>query len=137
MGTRIAPPFAPWPYIAGSRYVDRGDPAAYDFLTADFPLNAAWGDVDLSAILPAGAVAVNILLAVTSVAAIGSMYLKNGNFIEDVTRPNELALQVQTLNAETFEEGFVSLPSDRKLSYFHVNYGGGETIRAVVKGWYI
>ncbi|GAH84380.1 unnamed protein product, partial [marine sediment metagenome] len=39
-------------------FVDRGDPAAVDWVTGDFTRDGAWHDLDLSAIVPAGAKAV-------------------------------------------------------------------------------
>lgn len=41
-------------------FVDRGDPAAYDFTTSSLTKNSQWQDLDLSAIVPAGAKAVII-----------------------------------------------------------------------------
>jgi len=40
--------------------VDRGDPGSADFTVGDFTCDAAWHDLDLSGIVPAGAMAVLI-----------------------------------------------------------------------------
>lgn len=64
----------------GICFVDRGDPAAWDFVTGDFTKDNAWHDLDLSGIVPALAKAVLLRLYVAS-AALGKSFLlrKDGN----------------------------------------------------------
>lgn len=40
-------------YLTNS-YVDRGDPGPFDFFQANFTIDSAWHELDLSAIIPAG-----------------------------------------------------------------------------------
>lgn len=42
-------------------FVDRGDPAAYDYAKEDLTIDGAWHDLDLSALVPAGAKAVLLI----------------------------------------------------------------------------
>jgi hypothetical protein len=44
----------------GMQFVDRGDPAAWDFEVGDFTTDGAWHDLDLSGIIPAGVSMVQI-----------------------------------------------------------------------------
>lgn len=65
-------------------FVDRGDPAALDFILGDFVQGFIWQDLDLSGIVPAGAKAVVIRLSVANNLVGSSVFLRrngNANFI--------------------------------------------------------
>ena len=53
---------------AGSKLVDRGDPAAWDKTVADLTQDIDWHDLDFSAVLPANAKFVLIYFSGTGVA---------------------------------------------------------------------
>ena len=60
--------------------VDRGDPAAVDYAVGDLTTDGDWHDLDLSSIVPDGAVAVKVSVGIEDDAAGSSFSLrKNGN----------------------------------------------------------
>ena len=61
-------------------FVDRGDPADYDFIESDLTLDGNWHDMDLSGIVPDGAKAVSIRIdTITGTATAYSAFRKKGN----------------------------------------------------------
>lgn len=61
-------------------FIDRGDPAAVDWTQADLTMDSTWRDLDLSAIVPAGAKLVLLRVNVFDAAAsLEMIFRKNGN----------------------------------------------------------
>jgi len=75
-------------------FVNRGDPAAYDYTQATLILDGAYHDLDLSAIVPAGATAI-LLVGEGSNSGKWILFRKNGN--------------ANTINISAFENGAVGL----------------------------
>ena len=48
----------------GGQYVDRGDPSSWDFQEGDLTTDNTWRDLDLSSIVPSGAVAVHLYVLI-------------------------------------------------------------------------
>jgi len=119
----------------GHQYVDRGDPAAPDLIQSGMTLDSGWYDWDLSSIVPAGAVAVE-LAVVMSNDTVGKelSFRKNGN------TNNHNALRHKQIVANGTEEfaGMVSCDSSRVIEYFGT--GGAVTwlvVQVAVRGWWI
>jgi hypothetical protein len=117
----------------GHGYVDRGDPAGWDFDITNFPTAWIWTELNLSSIVPAGAIAVHILVSCrTTVANEEIMFRKNGNIHET----NMSECRPQVANLYDVGEFIVSLSSDRKIDYN--KYGTHfDSISVVVKGWWV
>lgn len=117
----------------GMTWVDRGDPAAPDWTELTLTLDGNWHDLDLSAIIDAGA-----LLVIFRVFVIGGeggptdfMMRTNGNINEvNVDR----VLPVVTF--KTFFQSFIVTPDENGI----VEYLGGAAIPdldVTVAGWFI
>lgn len=117
----------------GMNFVDRGDPAGLDWTQATLTTDGTWRDLDLSAIVPAGAVAVVLetLIADNSVQLTIS-YRKKGN----VNDRNVSTIYNQVSNFFVHAPSIVPCDTDRKIQYNASNIVW-TTIRIVVKGWWI
>ena len=112
-------------------FVDRGDPAAIDYGDGDFTHNGLWIDLDLSSIVPAGAIAVVLYVVVGAGGAVGQglLFRKNGNS-KVVNTPGVGD------SGHAFGSGTVIVPCDsgRVIEY---NCGGAVTVaNVVVVGWF-
>ena len=117
----------------GNSYVDRGDPAAADFAVGDFTTDASWNDLDLSSIVPAGAVAVHLYVVINDNAAGSAMlFRKNGN--SNAFNIGRVATHVTGIT----ESGDVitTLDSNRVIEYWGTNVAF-VSIDVTVKGWFI
>lgn len=113
------------------KYVDRGDPAAWDKTTGDLIIDSAWHDIDFSGIITdPNAVAVHVRVQITD-DTIGRTALlrKNGN----VNAVNELVCRTQAANISREADGFVSLDADLKVEYNITT--GVDSAAIVVRGW--
>lgn len=113
-----------------SAFVDRGDPASVDFDTDDFTKDSGWHDLDLSAIVPAGAKAV-----VFHVILVG----EDATTIYFRTKGNVNNFNMSTISAvfgfSAFRADMICpLNTDRFLSY-----NAGSVVCTIldftVKGW--
>jgi len=114
-------------------FVDRGDPNAHDFTKINFVTDGTWHDLDLSAIVPAGAVAVMLKLQINATAANKLVYFrKNGN----VQPFNVSFLATQVPNIWNGDDLIVALDTDRKVEYLiHIATWG--SINLTVSGWFV
>jgi len=115
-----------------SMYVNRGDPAAYDYVKTDLTLDGAWHTLDLSSLVPKGAAAV-FLVGHLEGAAIdwGIKFKKNGQ-TNDV---NHGGMETIRANIERHRSSIVSLDSDRKIEYRADNQAW-TTLNLAVRGWW-
>lgn len=114
-------------------FVDRGDPASWDFSTGDFITDGAWHELDLSAIVPAGAKAVSLRLKVTDeLTVIGAKFRKAGNS----NSLNIFDIITGVSNYAIVEHGCVALDENRKVEYNFFNTTWTE-IYVIVKGWWL
>ena len=117
---------------AQHKYHYRGDNQAYDFTVSNFTTDGDPHELDLSSIIPAGAIAAHIFLAIRDGAAESYiLFLKKGTAY---TR-NRLFIQTQVANLEIEIEGIVALGADRKVKYISSNLAF-DTINFEVKGWF-
>jgi len=116
-------------------YVDRGDPAGWDKKAdiGDFITDGTWRGLDLSGIVPAGALAINIrVLVVDNVLASRVLFRKPGN-----TNPiNVLGLDILVVNANHGLYGHVACGADRTIAYWGSNLTF-TTLQLAVIGWFI
>jgi hypothetical protein len=114
-------------------YVDRGDPSASDFTLASLTTNGAWQDLDLSAIVPAGAVSVHMTVQIRDDATDSWVsFRKNGN--SNAINAANIPTQVANLNLEN--ELIVTLDANRVIEYSAKN----TTFTAIsikIRGWFL
>lgn len=127
---------AQWGYLGGAsgidHYVDRGDPAAYDFTLGSFTTDGTWRDLDLSAIVPAGATTVHVKVIIQDDAAASNFELrKNGNS----NTFNTSGMATQVANTQMTAEFTVSCDVDRIIEYRATNLTWVGGIYFVVRGW--
>lgn len=114
-------------------YFDRGDPADADFTLVDFTLDNTWHDLDLSAIVPADAQAVNLKLNVRSAAAqTRYAFRKKGNVFEW----NTLVIWSQVANIRKGVISAVACDSNRIIQYKSIG-GVTNVLIVVVSGWWL
>jgi len=114
-------------------FIDRGDPTIWDYTKAHFTTDGAWHEFDLSAIVPAGAVAVLFLLRIQDDAT-DSYYCfrRNGN-----TRTYNCSRGgTWVANVFGYADHVCPLSSDRKIDYLFKNVVF-TNIDFVVKGWWL
>jgi len=113
-------------------YVDRGDPAAYDYAKEDLDLDGAWHDLDLSALVPAGAKAVFIMGHIEGTAVDwGIIFRKKGNTNE----VNHGGMETLRAGVERHRSSTVSLDADRVIQYKADNQSW-TTLDLSVRGWW-
>lgn len=111
--------------------IDRGDPAAFDFIETALTQDMAWHDLDLSAIVPADAswVLLRILAKHTSTIAGAILFRKNGN-------ANTVAVEtadVVKINVDCFTQLLVPCDSSQVIEYM---YPANLTdLQIAVLGW--
>jgi len=120
--------------LAASGFVDRGDPSGYDKAVGDFTADAAWHDLDLSAIVPAKAKAIYLRITIQNDTLNESVSLrKNGN--TDVYGARLCRCQVVN---QAFDN-YLLIPCDTKrvIEYQASNGGTWAAINFVVLGWFL
>lgn len=114
-------------------FIDRGDPAAYDFIANDLTKDDAWHDLDLSGIVPSGSTAVLINLQAKSNGA--------GNYFQLRTNGNSNSRNVSyiTTPVAVVANGFdciVPVDSTRIIEYL-LSVATWFTASLTVKGWWL
>lgn len=114
-------------------FVDRGDPAAFDFVHGTLTIDNTWHDLSLASIVPAGAIAVALYISIWSDAVNTVIaFRKKGN-------SNEFNLSkhiTQVANIYNFSDLMVIPDSNRIIQYKGAS-GGNQEIDITVKGWWI
>lgn len=115
------------------RYFDRGDPNIWDFGMLDLTLDGAWHTLDLSAIVPANAVAVSLKVNLRNTAIHKKFDLrKTGNAQAYCT----CALWTQVANIRIGGVFVVSCSESRSIDYISA-VGGWTSINLQVNGWWL
>jgi len=113
-------------------FVDRGDPTGYDFIASDHTVCGVWTDMDLSAIVPAGALAVLIKFGGYRADIVTNFQLrKKGNSNEY----NVSTINMQVENVWVYADLIVPLPPSRIIQY--KQYQVWNESNLTVKGWWI
>jgi len=113
-------------------YVDRGDPAAWDYQLANLTTDGAWHDLDLHTLVPAEAVAVKLLVRILDNAASSVItFRKKGN----VNTYNAAFVRTQVANINIEGDLLASCSTDRIIQYLATNtvFTG---IYILVRGWF-
>ena len=116
-----------------SLYVDRGDPAAMDFIVSDLTTDGSWHELDLSSIVPAGAHAVNMRLAIADNLTNEVLNIREKSNTNNI---NLLTVKTQVANLVNYTSGIVTCDNDRKIEY-NASNTTWTYIGIVVGGWFI
>ncbi len=113
-------------------YVDRGDPSVHDYTNA-FTTDGTWYDLDLSSVVPAGAIAVSLFVYLVDDATGSTLiFRKNGNSNE----VNVSSCVTKIINTAFSFDVITVLDSNRVIEYKATNTTW-TTIIVSVKGWWI
>lgn len=131
--TRVPSQQAIKAYVDGKGFVERSDPSAADFSQASMTTDNTYRNMDLSAIVPAGAEAVLLTVTISDDAAASELrFRKDGN-------TNSFAdafLNTQVTGIQIGADIIVPLPASRIIEYIGDNLTF-TSIVVVVKGWWI
>ena len=116
-----------------THFVDRGDPAAVDFLKANLTTNGAWQEMRLDGIVPSAAKAVLFTLTlVNSATAKSATFRKFAN-----TNAANVSVDATIVaNLSTSGDYICPIGTDGKLGYNFTNIGW-LYISFTVKGWWL
>jgi len=113
-------------------FVDRGDPASYDYAKEDLTIDGAWHDLNLSSIVPAGAKAVFIIGHVEGADVDWAiMFRKKGNTNE----VNHGGMETIRANVERHRSSIVAMDSNRVIQYKADNEAW-TTLSLAVRAWW-
>lgn len=113
-------------------FVDRGDPADYDFDVNDFTTDGNWHDLDLSGIVPAKAKAVLLFVRIrNNVVGASIRFRRNGN----VNDQSSNAVYTQVSNLSKGLDMVTPLDENRIIEYRASNVVFTD-ITANVRGWW-
>lgn len=116
----------------GKCSTDRGDPAAYDWVVANFTRDNNWHDLDLSGIVPDKAKFVLFNIEIAQVATGKTFWLrKNGN----VNTKNVSQLRTQAVGLTLVGDVVTPCDANRKVEY-RADTGTWLVINVTVKGWW-
>lgn len=118
--------------IGDGQFVDRGDPAAYDWTEADLTLNGNWHDLDCSGVAPAGATAI-LFNAIIEDDAANSVFKMRENGASNEINAGAVRTQVADLpNDKTF---IIACNYAQIVEYWATNVTW-TSIDLVVSGWW-
>lgn len=113
-------------------FVDRGDPADDDFDQTDLPIVGSYADLDVSSIVPAGAIAILYRLVYMHPASgMQLTFQKKGNS-NDI---NKSQVFTQVANIYAAQDCIVALDASRVFQYFQST--SFSYIRIAIRGWWI
>ena len=114
-------------------YVDRGDPAAYDFEIGDFTQDNAWHNLDLSAIIPLSAKAILMDWDYNNSATNRHIELrKNGQ-----TNNKNHAEVHSYVAAQDDHAVMIVSPDGNRIVEYKVSTAGWSAIAMTIRGWWI
>lgn len=124
--------FAAASHTHSGYFVDRGDPAVSDWDQDDLTMNNAWHDLDLSAIVPAGAIAVLLLVAFLDDTL--------NSYLEFRKKGNSNAMNVGVVTATVInvshqEDILVACDSNRVIEYHATE--DLLSVYITVRGWWL
>lgn len=118
---------------SGDTFVSRGDINANDYVLENFTTNGTWRDLNLSAIVPAGAKYVLFAIIMRDDAAGSTFQIrKNGNANDF----NVLAARTQVANVYVDYRGIVECDTNRVVEYKATNLTWTE-IYVHIDGWWV
>ena len=114
-------------------YVDRGDPVGPDWSTSAFTTDQTWRDLDCSAIVPSGAVAIVFLLIIADDTIGGRFrFRKNGNS----NSYNVPGIDQNVANLYYQAQLLVACDANRIIEYWATTKSW-TVITLTVLGWFI
>lgn len=113
-------------------FVDRGDPASYDFVKTDFTIDGAWHDLDLSLIVPKIARAVLLIGHVEGNGVDWTMQFKKYAQTNDI---NHGGMETLRANVERCRMMIVAMDKNQKVQYKADNENW-TTLDLAVRGWW-
>ena len=116
---------------AGHKYIDRGDPDAFDFDETDLTMDSSWYDLDLSGIITdSDAVLVHLRVSITDATIGANFYLReNGN----TQGYNVSVLTIQNAGTYMHEDAWVTLDENLVIEYNAAV--AFDAVKIVVRGW--
>lgn len=113
-------------------FVDRGDPAAYDYAKTDLVLNGTWQDLDLSLLVPAGAKAILLCAHIEGNAVDWRIdFRKKGNTNEI----NHCGMDTLRANVERHRTSVVACDANRVIQY-NADNQAWTTLNLAIRGWW-
>lgn len=113
-------------------YVHRGDPPLFDFTILDLTADNAWHDLDLSAIVPANAHAVNLITNISGTQAFRNVKLRSKAVAGTI---NVLTVWNQVANVKLGGCFAVAVDSNRMMQY-KISHVSLNLVSFVVSGWW-
>jgi len=113
-------------------FVDRGDPAVYDYAKEDLTIDGAWHDMDLSAIVPEKAKAVFIVGHLEGNGIDWTIMLRKKGNVNEVVHGG---METIRANVERHRSSIVALDDNRVIEY-KVDNQAWATLDLAVKGWW-
>ena len=113
-------------------YVDRGDPATYDYAKEDLSLDGAWHDLNLSAIVPAGAKAVLFVGHVEGNAVDWEIIFRKKGQTNEI---NHGGMETLRANIERCRLMICAIDTNRVLQYKADNQAWA-TLDLGIRGWW-
>lgn len=114
-------------------FIDRGDPAPWDFQLGDFIRDQTWRELDISAIVPANAKAIAMSVEVQS-ALIGRQFetRKVG-----IVWPIAISIIVTQIANERMSQDFICpVDSNQKIEYW-VDPDPWTFLNLTIRGWWL
>lgn len=118
---------------AGMKYVNRGDPATFDFTLADITQDDAWHDLDLSGIVAEAGAGhlVHLIAGVKGTKADNYLYFRAKGNVNEV---NIVCLRTQAANVGSDEDCLILMDATRTIQY-RANINDWSAILIAVRGW--
>lgn len=113
-------------------YVDRGDPAAYDFAKEDLTIDGAWHDLDLGHIVPAAAKLVSIMGMIEGANINWNIIFRKKGNTNEVNHDMMSTLRAGVLR---HRNNIVSVDTNLVVEYKADNENW-TTLDLVVRGWW-
>ena len=119
--------------VGRTNYVDRGDPSSWDWEVGDLTTDATWRDLDCSAIVPAGAIALDLLVWLKDDAAGSNIMFKKKDNTNDISLAD---VRTQVANVDIAQRFIIACDTNRIVEYYGKDLAF-VTIRIHVCGWFI
>lgn len=114
-------------------FVNRGDPALWDFEDADFVTDGTWQEMDLSGIIPLGTKAIAVWCYVLDDLV--------DSYIQFKTRGNDNNINSSQLRTQVaniiMSADLIIIPNPDRLIQFRASDTSFTNIRFIVKGWWL
>lgn len=119
--------------IGDLSFVDRGDPASWDFTVGDFTADGNYNDLDLSGIIPENTKAVIVTVIIEATAAnLGVHFRTKGN----TNLVNMQSVVSQVANQHNKLQFVIKPDANRKIEY-SAAVTTWTALQLVVMGWYV